>query len=242
MISSNVSYDSILEELKNQETGQRTLILPDTFLIKVPKFKHRIGNSYLIQHINRKEILLIDTVHEDSQPILQDFIKNGYSVAGLLLTHSDLIHQSYTSSLEKLSKDLGDTSIYIHPLDAGSQGNFANNILEANEVFDKFSITVDHFPGHTGGSVIIHSEINNGMLFCGDSAVGAPYDSSNYYFERPPISNESQDLGLAQHWKNYIKPFKHILPLHGKPQFDLSEGQQKDIIIHLSKNEPTKHL
>ncbi len=241
MISSNISYSSIIEELKNKKVGERTLILPDTFLVKVAKFRYRTGNSYIIQHLDRKELLLIDVVHQDSQEAIQRLIQDGFSIAGLILTHSDLIHQSYTT-MKKLSENLGNAAIYIHPLDAGSDGDFVKNFLEPNDVFDKFSLSINHFPGHTGGSVIIHSEINNGMLFTGDSAVGASYDSNEYYFERPPVSNRSKDIGLAHHWKNYTKPFAHMLPLHGKPQFDLSEGQQKDIIIKLSKDEPTKTL
>ncbi len=241
MASSNISYTSIVEELKNKKVGERTLILPDTFLVKVAKHRYRTGNSYIIQHLDRKELLLIDVVHQDSQKAIQQLIQDGFDIVGLLLTHSDLIHQSYTN-MKKLSEDLGDIAIYIHPLDSGSQGDFLKNILEPNEVFNKFSISIDHLPGHTGGSVVIHSEINNGMLFAGDSAVGSPYEKEEYYFERPPIANQSQDIGLAQHWKNYTKPFKHMLPLHGKPQFNLSEGQQKDIIINLSKDEPTKTL
>lgn len=180
-------------------------------------------------------------VHEDSIENIQELLQDGFTVSALLLTHSDLVDQSYTS-MKQLSQDLGGAPIFIHPLDSKKSASDLEDILQKNEIFDRFAISVYHTPGHTGGSVMIHSKINNGMLFTGDSAVGSPYDVDQYYFERPPIADETRDQGLAKSWSVFTKPFKHILPLHGKPQFGLTEGDQIDIILNLSKNEPTKSL
>lgn len=241
MMTTNVSYSQILSEIKKAENGERVLILPDTFLLKVAKFQYRVGNSYILRHINRKEVLLIDVVHETSKNTVDDLISDGYDIQGLLLTHSDLIDQAYTN-MAQLSKDLNSAPIFAHPLDSKKSSADIKDIMKKNDVFEKFSINIYHTPGHTGGSVLIYSDINGGMLFTGDSAVGSPYDVEKSYFERPPIADESTDMGLAGSWRFFRQPFKHILPLHGKPEFDLSEGRQKDVLLNLSKDLKTESL
>ena len=241
MTSTNVSYSQILSEIKEADYGERILIVPDTFLLKVAKFRYRYGNSYMIRHINRKEILLIDVVHESSKNTIDELISDGYDIQALLLTHGDLIDQAYTN-MSQLSRDLNSAPIFAHPLDSKKSSADIKDIMKSNAIFEKFSLEVYHAPGHTGGSVLLYTPINGGMLFTGDSAVGSPYDNEKFYFERPPIEETSMDSGLAASWKFFRKPFKHILPLHGKPEFNLSEGRQKDILLNLSKNEKTDSL
>ncbi|UZO82470.1 hypothetical protein NBT05_08340 [Aquimarina sp. ERC-38] len=241
MTATNIPYPKIISEIKEANYGDRVLILPDTFLLKVAKFQFRIGNSYIIRHVNRKEILLIDVVHESSKNTIDQFISDGYDIQGLLLTHGDLIDQAYTN-MTQLSKDLNNAPIYIHPLDSKKSSANLKDITQSNPVFDEFLITVYHTPGHTEGSVLIHSSINNGMLFTGDSAVGGPYHKEEFYFERPPIEKMISDQELAGSWQVFDLPFTHLLPLHGKPEFNLSEERQNDILINLSKNETTESL
>ncbi|WGK64504.1 MBL fold metallo-hydrolase [Croceiramulus getboli] len=240
-VKDRIDIFSTLDELRTAVYGDPVKILPETFLMKVKKFKHRFGNTYALRHLNRKDLILIDAIRPENKPAIDQFLDQGYQVRGILLTHGDLIKQAY-ADLHHISEELGNAPIFMHPLDAGEYGDLITDITEPNFVLEDFGIESYHYPGHTPGSVILYSERNEGMLFAGDSAVGSPYDQDDYYFERPPIENDETDFGLAQNWKRFVKPFKHFLPLHGKPQFGLSEPQQKDIILNLTKDQKTESL
>ncbi len=240
MITTELDTSTIIEDLKKNEVGKAVQILPDTYAIKIKKQRYRTGNSYFVKHLNQRDVLLIDTVHNASKQTLKSLMEKGYNIAGLLLTHGDLVSQAYID-LETLSKMI-DAPIFIHPFDSGTQHSATLDITEPHALFEAFSLKIYNYPGHTGGSVLIYSEINNGMLFTGDCAVGAPYEDADFYFERPPIEDISKDVGLAVNWKRFVLPFKHILPLHGKPQFYLTEGGQKNVILQLGKDVPTSSL
>ena len=240
-IKDRIDIFTVLDDLRTAEYGVPTKILPNTFLVKFPKHIHRFGNGYILKHINRKDVLLIDVTREETKPAVAKLLEQGYTISGILLTHKGSATQAY-AELDILSKDAGGAPIFIHPLDNGTQAAATKDITAKHKVFDDFTMTIFDFPGHTAGSVVIYTEINNGMLFTGDSAVGSNYENDDYYFERPIIDNHTIDYGLAESWKAFDKYFEQILPLHGKPQFELSEGQQKDILLRLSKDEPTKKL
>jgi glyoxylase-like metal-dependent hydrolase (beta-lactamase superfamily II) len=228
---------SRLDELRTAEFGTSVKILPDTFLLKFDKHRHRFGNGYAIRHRNGKDLVLIDTVRKEHKVELSRFRENGYNIKAILLTHSDLIGQAF-ASLSEIAK-ICDTQIYIHPLDSQSTG--ALDITGYHDIFKEFDLSIFHTPGHTSGSVVIYCGINR-ALFVGDSAVGSPYDTDSYYFERPVIESDQKDLALTESWRSMSIEFEHILPLHGKPQFDLSDLDRSGILRNLTKSEATKNL
>ncbi len=237
MENSNESPASI-ETLRNLNFGFLLKILPNVHLIKVDKHQYRYGNMYIIKHPNRKSLVLIDAVRPESKIAMERFIKDDYTVDAVLLTHSDLIDQAY-GDLEEISTNLGNPTFYIHPKDVKSGWEDAQDIMTVPSAFSDYELNVFHFPGHTPGSSVVYSGLNNGMVFSGDSAIGSNYEKEAYYFDRPP---NNADEALRESWQQFNKEFSHFLPLHGKPEFTLSRKRQDEILQHLRKQEPTKSL
>ncbi len=228
---------SRLDALRTAVYGDSVKILHDTFLLKFPKREQRYGNGYAIRHQNRKDLVLIDTVNREHHGELVRFRESGYNIKGLLLTNKNLISQAYTE-LSDIAREL-KTEIYIHPLDSPVTNSI--DITGYHDFLQDFDLTVFHTPGNTSGSVMIFSGAS-GALFTGDSAIGSPYEADEYFFERPPISKDESDLALRESWKSISVDFKHILPLHGKPQFDINLEKRKQILNNLIKTERTKYL
>lgn len=241
MDTEKIEIYSRLDELRTAVFGTVHKILPETFLMKTKKFQHRFGNTYAVRHTNRKEIILIDAVRPENKEALQGFLSKGYTISAILLTHGDLLAQAY-ASMEQIKKDVGGAPIFIHPLDMHSQSKSLKDITAKHQVFKHFDLDVFHFPGHSGGSVVIRSGINGGMIFTGDSAIGSPYEQDDYSFVRPVIQEHTKDFALAEAWKGFAADFEHFLPQHGKPQFDLDEDERHTILRKLARDEPTLSL
>lgn len=223
-----------------QETaiGDPIDIFPNVTLLRIPKYKHRFGQGYVLHHDQDDAVLLIDMTREETREIVKGMVDLGKKIDAILLTHGDLVDQAF-GSLELVSREAGGAPIFIDPKDTRGQLDFTQDINLDLEVFDKYELTTMPFPGHTPGSQLIFSKWNHGMLFCGDSAVGAPYDSEETYFERPPIFNTYVDQDLAELWENYDLPFLHLLPLHGKPAFHLTHAEQERHLTNLQRKEAT---
>lgn len=228
---------SRLDELRTATFGSSVKILPDTFLLKFDKYQFRFGNGYIIRHRNNRELVVIDAVRKEHKEELARLVESGYNIRAILLTHSDLIDQAY-APLKSIMSEL-DTQIYIHSLDM--QSTDCRDITSYDDVFKEFDLSIFHTPGHTGGSVVIYCGIHK-TLFAGDSAVGAPYESDDYYFDRPIITSDSKDFALSESWRSIVVEFQHLLPLHGKPQFDINDVQRDDILRRLTREEATKSL
>lgn len=229
-----------LEKFLTTEPGTIFQILDNVYGIKADRHQYRYGNMYVIVHKEEKKLLLIDAVREESIRPMKNWIANGYSISAVFLTHKDLLGQAY-ASIHQISEDLGDAPIFIHPADTPENSADLFDITCAVDITTDFDVQVFHSPGHTSGSIIIYSELNDGILFTGDSAVGSPYEDEQYYFERPP-NETSEDNKLIHFWQNFHLPFKHILPLHGKPQFQLNDLQRDYILSNLRKPEKTESL
>ncbi len=237
-IVDKIDVFSRLDELRTAVYGEPVLILPDSFLLKFDKHQHRYGNGYVIRHRNRRDLVLIDAVRPEHQSTLERYKKDGYKIKAILITHRDIVKQAY-KPLHEIAEEF-DSNYFIHSLDS-DDNDHALNITGYHDVFKDFDLSVFHTPGHTSGSVIIYCGINK-ALYTGDSAVGSPYESDKYYFERPPIESDQNDLALRESWMSISVDFEHILPLHGKPQFDLSEQERIQIMRNLVKEESTKSL
>ncbi|HET8885254.1 MAG TPA: MBL fold metallo-hydrolase [Salinimicrobium sp.] len=223
-----------IETIKDAQRERAIKILPDTFLFKIKTTDDSTCQGYAIRHLNGRDILLIDAISEKT---IKDFRESGYHIKGILLTSGKVV-KGIGESLQKMKEEAGDAPIFIHPLDTSISSSATKDITGKHEIFSHFSLSVHHFPGVTGGSVVIHSEINNGMLFCGDSAVGSSYETDEHVFSRPENKDSAQDFGLAETWNSFDKEFAHILPRCGKPQFDLEEAEQNDLLQKLGRSGP----
>jgi glyoxylase-like metal-dependent hydrolase (beta-lactamase superfamily II) len=219
---------SRLDLLRTAVYGDAVRILPDTFLLKFPGRNGNMGNGYAIRHHNGKDLVLIDTISKEHKLELARFRESEYNINAILLTNGNLIDQAYTELSEIAAEN--DTQIFVHPLD--SKQSQAVDITGYHDVYTHFDLSVFHTPGFTGGAIVVHCGLN-GALFTGDSAVGSDYSTDEYIFRRPGIDNEQNNLALRESWRSISVDFDHMLPLQGKPQFDLTEQQRKHILNQL---------
>ncbi|MCF4101584.1 hypothetical protein L1I30_07895 [Gillisia sp. M10.2A] len=229
-----VLHSQSAEYILQGETGKFLKLIPDTFIIKGAENNGEFNQGYAIRHINRKDILLIDVVEEATKEAVKTLVKDGYSIKGILLSNSSIAKNAY-ADLKTLSEDAGGACIYAHPRNSIRDDYKTKDITLRNEVFKNFGLTIYDLPGNGGGSVLIHSDINDGMLFTGEDAHGTSYDMEENTFNRPVMNSKNDDFGLSQSWGAFDKEFTYLFPLKGKPGFNLEEGDQTDILNSLSR-------
>ena len=236
-----ISYNHLtLEQQRNATIGSMHQLLPNVFVIKVDKHQYRYGNMYIIVNETKKELFLIDAVRNESIFPVDKFRESGFRVKGIFITHKHIVEQAY-GKLDKIAEDFDDAPIFMDTKDAGEFSEFVHSPYEKHDALSASKISVIAMPGHTEGSICIYHPANGGMVFTGDAAVGSPFEEDDYYFERPP-NNDKKDQQLRQRWEKFNVPVKHILPLHGKPEFNLSEERLNEILENLRKNEKTQSL
>ena len=220
------------EFIKQTETGKFVNLVPDTFVIKMDDG----SQGYAIRHLNRQDMILIDTVGKGAQKGVKHLVEEGYKIKAILVTHKAALDNSY-ASLKTVSEDAGGAPIFTHPINNKNSDFEVKDINDKNKIFGHFSLSVRDFPAVSGEAVVIHSEINEGMVFSGCSAEGADYDSDKEGFRLPEIKSENKKFSLAESWRSYMEEFSFLFPYKGKPGFNLSEGQQKDIILRLGSTD-----
>lgn len=229
-----IKNSEILQELRQLPLGRAYEILPNTLLVKGQRFQHRYANMYILADENRREILLIDAVRiEAKQPVL-DLMQKGYKVRGIILTHNHLVGQAF-SNMQTVSETFGGTPLFMHPADISPYISMMRSVVDEEHAMQDFGLEVIHMEGHTYGSVSIYSKMNGGTLFCGDNAIGSPYDMDTYYFERPKTRSSRTDAKLARIWKELGHRVSNLLPLHGKPEMYITEKRYAEIKNGLDK-------
>ncbi|QED36938.1 hypothetical protein FK178_04065 [Antarcticibacterium arcticum] len=229
-----ILHSQSAEFIEQGETGKFLKLIPDTFIIKGGEREGGVHQGYAIRHLNRKDIILIDVVESATKEAVKKLITDGYSIKGILISNSDVYKTAY-DSLKTISEDAGGAPVFMHPRITVNNGDKVKDITSKNEVMKHFGLTVTDLPGNGGGSVLIYSDINDGMLFTGADAEGSPYDSNENTFMRPKLEHKNDEFGLAEAWNAYDKPFAYLFPLKGKPGFNLEDGQQTDILQQLGK-------
>lgn len=232
-----------LEELDSQtpefiaqgETGKFLKLIPDTFIIKGETGDNGFNQGYAIRHLNQKDIILIDVIEKATSDAVKKWVKDGYNIKAFLISNASVFKNAY-ADLKTISKDAGGAPIYAHPMITIKEDFKIKDITaKKNELFKSFGLTIYNLPGNGGGSVLIHSDINDGMLFTGEDALGSPYDSELNKFSRPQMKSKNDEYGLAESWGAFQGPFSYLFPLRGKPGFNLEEEDQTDILNKLSR-------
>lgn len=219
------------EFIQNSETGKFLKLISDTFILKMEN-----GNQgYAIRHLNGKDMLLIDTTEKGAKNAIKNLVEDGYKIKGIILTHKGAIAHAY-DSLKTVSEDAGGAPIFTHRMNVSDSSFNVKDISEKNSVFDHFSIIAHDFPSKSGEATILYSEINEGMIFTGCSAIGPGYDSNETEFKRPELGSENKNYSLSESWDNVMHEFRYFFPHQGKPAFNLSDGEQKDLILALSNS------
>ena len=218
-----------VEFIQSSEPGKFHKLISDTFILKMEN-----GNQgYAIRHLNGMDMLLIDTTEKGAQKAVKHFVEDGYKIKGIILTHKGAIANAY-DSLKTISEDAGGAPIFTHPINVNDSSFKVKDISVKNNVFDHFSLVVHDFPSKSGEATVLYSEINEGMIFAGCSAIGADYDSDEKGFKRPDMGSENKNYSLSESWGAIMHEFMYFFPHKGKPAFNLSDGEQKDLILALS--------
>ncbi len=229
-----ILHSQSAEFIQQGETGKFLKLIPDTFIIKGAEKEIGFHQGYAIRHINRKDIILIDAVEKSTKEAVKKLVEDGYSIKGILISNN-LVYKTAYDNLKTLSEDAGGAAIYMHPRITVKNGDHVKDITGRHNIIKNFGLTITDLPGNGGGSVLIYSEINDGMLFTGADAEGSPYDSDLNTFKRGKMDSKNDEYGLAEAWGSYVMPFTYLFPLCGKPGFNLDEGHQRDILNILSR-------
>jgi hypothetical protein len=216
------------EYIQQAEAGKFFKLIPDTFIIKMENGKQ----GYAIRHLNRQDMLLIDTTGEGAEKGIKHLIEEGYRIKGILVTHKDALQNTY-ASLKQISEDAGGAPIFSHPVNNNDSSFNVRDITGKNEIYKHFSIQIIDFPSVSGETAVVYSEINEGMIFAGNSVIATSYDQEGDELVRADTGSENKNMGIAESWRTLTKEFRYFFPYQGKPRFNLSEGQQKDIIVKL---------
>lgn len=229
-----ILHSQSAEFIEKGETGKFLKLIPDTFIIKGAERETGFHQGYAIRHINRKDIILIDVLEKSTKEAVKKLVTDGYHIKGILISNS-LVYKTAYADLKTISEDAGGAPIYMHPRITVKNGDKVIDITGRHDIIKNFGLTITDLPGNGGGSVLIYSDINDGMLFTGADAEGSPYDSDLNTFTRQKLDSQNDEFGLAESWGAYVLPFTYLFPLCGKPGFNLDEGQQTDILNKLSR-------
>ncbi|WP_026934366.1 hypothetical protein [Christiangramia echinicola] len=230
-----VIHSQSAEFIQQGETGKFLKLIPDTFVIKGEKENGVFNQGYAIRHLNRRDMLLIDVVEKSTKDAVKKLVEEGYNIKGILITCDAVLKSAY-ADLKTISEDAGGAPIFAHPRNNFKDDFKTKDITGKDKSLDSFDINIFDLPGNEGASVVVYTEINDGMLFPGEDAVGSDYDSELNTFIRPEKKNENNDFGLAESWAAFDTPFSFLFPRKGKPGFNLEEGEQIDILNKLGKS------
>ena len=234
-----------LEDLDSQtpefiaqgKTGKFLKLIPDTFIIKGEAGEDSFNQGYAIRHQNQKDIILIDVVEKATKEAVKKLINDGYNIKAILISNASVFKNAY-DNLKKISEDAGGAPIYAHPMITIKDDFKIKDITsKKNEIFKSFGLTIYNLPGNGRGSVLIYSNINEGMLFTGEDAIGSPYDNDLNEFTRPQMKSKNDEFGLAESWVAFEQEFSYLFPHRGKPGFNLEEEERTHILNKLSKTQ-----
>ena len=220
--------------VESQKTGEFIKILPDTFIIKGGKNDRGFDQGYAIRHRNRKDYILIDVVEEATKDAVKRLVKSGLNIRSILITGESVLKDAY-ADLETISKDAGGAEIYAHRRIAKDVDFEVKSITSKDPLMKSFHLDVQELTGDKSGSVLIFSDLNEGMLFAGDKALGAAYNSDSFTFTREKLEKDSDEFAIAENWSAYDNEFKYLFPRKGKPAFEIDGGGRTDILNRLSR-------
>lgn len=219
------------EFIQQGEDGKFLKMISDTFIIKMENG----AQGYAIRHLNGQDFLLIDTIGKGAQAGVKHLVEEGYKIKAILVTNKEAMRSAY-DSLKTISEDAGGAPIFTHSMNSIDSSFPLKDITAKNKIFDHFSIEMDDFPSASGENTVIFSDINEGMVFAGNSAAGAAYEEEGYNVKRTDAGSENKNSSLAESWRTYTREFRYFFPYKGKPVFNLEEGEQTDFIQRLGNN------
>ncbi len=177
------------EFIQQAEAGKFHKMIPDTFIIKMENG----AQGYALRHLNRQDILLIDTVAPGAKEGIKHLVEEGYKIKGILVTHKEALQNAY-ASLKEVSEDAGGAPIFSHPVNNNnSDFNVRDINSPKNDVFKHFSISLTDFPSKSGETAVVYTEINEGMVFAGNTVEATSYDQEGDDMKRTDTGSENKN-------------------------------------------------
>ena len=179
----------------------------------------RPPNSYAI--LVRNFSVLIDAAYSWNMPGIEQLVNAGQRPSALVLTHADVAEQG--DAIAEIHRTY-DVPVLLHPADASLARSRRAGVEFADptkhSALDGAWLDVIHIPGHTPGSIMLHTKEHEGILFTGDAAVapGPHQPAEPPRLERPKIAEED-DAAFREQWHVLCahRFFSSALPLHGTP-------------------------
>ena len=143
----------------------------------------------------------------------------GKPPSALVLSHADLAQQGDAFAELRSAYNL---PVFLHPADAsGDKAARASVPFEdprTSDAFQRDQLKILEIPGHTPGSIMLHSPRHGGVLLTGDSAVGPgpKQDRSRPRLQRPKMETTATER-FAARWQEILRTHetRSVLPLHG---------------------------
>jgi glyoxylase-like metal-dependent hydrolase (beta-lactamase superfamily II) len=173
------------------------------------------ANGYAILADGR--MLLVDAVFRQQLEAVRVLRREGHAPAALVLTHRHAAAQA--NALRAFHAELR-VPVYLHPADAlhphaRNKGIPYLDPTGPDDVLAAFGVEAVHFPGHTGGHVLLRWRAHGGVLFTGSAAV---VESDGV--ARPPAAFSHDDEELRRSWAGFHLPAAALCPFHGPPLVD----------------------
>ncbi len=172
-------------------------------------------NCYLLMEPEEKVLAVIDP-GDEAQSIKNVIDETGCEVKYILLTHG---HYDHTTGVPELHQFYPNAEIYIHAADANGAGSqlypLAGQIKDLKHYTEGDTlelgghiINVIHTPGHSPGSVVLHTE---DILFTGDTMFAGSCGRTDL-----PGGNYNQIMKSLKRLGELEGDF-HVCPGHDRP-------------------------
>ena len=187
----------------------------------------RPPNSFAV--LTNERSILFDAPYSWVVPAVRRLRDEGYPPTALVLSHSNVAGQG--DAFDVMTQDF-EIPVLLHPDDAArdesSQAGVEFSDPQDSEALAEAGLETLHFPGHTGGSIMLYSGSHGGFLLAGDSAVGPGprQDSEPPRLVRAPATGEEAEEKLKEQWRTFDRPLRSICPLHGAVYVDRSDLEE----------------
>ena len=224
---------------------QMTRLRPDLVLIEHSdpgaERLHVSTNTFAL--LDNGHMLLVDTSVSSLLPFVRQLSEDGFSPSAVAILHRHVV--GLGDGLTDLQAEF-KIPLLLHPLDASRIRELAFGLRFENPMGHRalrvFGFEAILFPGQTGGSVMLYSAKNGGMLLTGDSASGTSADQAEAGLERlirPPVQTSEDDAELRRQWLAFGRPVATVLPYHGTGYIDRPTEEIVSIMRPLVRPEPT---
>ena len=181
----------------------------------------RPPNGYAV--VGAKGTILVDAVCDVHLPIVDRVAMAGRPVKALVLSHAHVCSFADAKALRQL--DHGGCRLVLAEAErdsaclslATAAGLTWHDPADVTDALASAGLEVLETPGHTIAHVSVYRP--DGVLLAGDAAVGdgPKTPAAERGLLRPPPRMCVDEPRLAAFWRDFDRPIRAVLPLHGTP-------------------------